>query len=102
MKRPWWDDAPLLRVADRADEGWGEAGGPVGRTGALKVGSSSEASRLPQAEQNRPAAETSVPQFTQRTTIASVIGTREHSVYNASRFEPANAFRRNANSPPSD
>jgi hypothetical protein len=68
-----------------AGNGGDEAGGPAGRAGELKVGRSSEASRLPHPEQNRPAAGTSVPHFRQRTTIASGI---ESEATSLSRFDP--------------
>jgi hypothetical protein len=70
----WWDEAGPWRAADRAGVSRGEAGVFGGRAGELRVGRSSEARRPPHAEQNCPAAGTSAPQLTQRTTKASVIG----------------------------
>jgi hypothetical protein len=68
MKRPCWAEAGPLRGVDDVAEGRGDAG-PLGeRAGVLKVGRSSEASRLPHTEQNRPETGTSLPQLTQWTT----------------------------------
>jgi len=88
MKRPWWDEADPLRGVDEAAEGRGDGDGLAERAGELNVGRSSEASRLPHSEQNRPGAGTALPQLTQRPTSASVIRARRSQVYIVVRRVP--------------